>query len=99
GEDWINWFILFEQQYVVGRRGGNKGFGSRFLLCFNTSLHTDRLEISNHPEAYVRRSSLFSASRILIALHPSFIAKSLSGGDAEIAKGLEWIHTWDLRVA
>ncbi|KAH9292500.1 hypothetical protein KI387_042317, partial [Taxus chinensis] len=56
-------------------------------------------EISNHPEAYVRRSSLFSASRILIALHPSFIAKSLSGGDAEIAKGLEWIHTWDLRVA
>ncbi|KAH9324964.1 hypothetical protein KI387_005142, partial [Taxus chinensis] len=56
-------------------------------------------EISNHPEAYVRRSSLFAASRILIALHPSFIATSLSGGDAEIGRGLEWIRTWALHVA
>ncbi|XP_059066178.1 uncharacterized protein LOC131857531 [Cryptomeria japonica] len=56
-------------------------------------------EISNHPEAYVRISALFAASRILISLHPSFIAASLSGGDAQIAKGLEWIRNWALRVA
>jgi len=56
-------------------------------------------EISNHPEAYVRRSALFAASRILIALHPSFIATALSGGDHEISRQLEWIRNWALHVA
>lgn len=56
-------------------------------------------EISNHPEAYVRRSALFAASRILVALHPSFIATALSGGDHDISRQLEWIRNWALHVA
>eukprot|EP01018_Ginkgo_biloba_P023895 Gb_35463 [translate_table: standard] len=56
-------------------------------------------EISSHPEAYVRRSTLFAASRILIALHPSLVAAALSGGDHQIARGLEWIRNWALHVA
>ena len=56
-------------------------------------------EISNHPEAYVRRSAIFAASRILIALHPSFIATALSGGDHEISRQLDWIRNWALHVA
>lgn len=56
-------------------------------------------EISNHPEAYVRRSAIFAASRILISLHPSFIATALSGGDHEISRQLDWIRNWALHVA
>ncbi|KAJ4974448.1 hypothetical protein NE237_007622 [Protea cynaroides] len=56
-------------------------------------------DVSHHVEAYVRRSVLFAASCILVALHPSFVASALVEGNAEISKGLEWIRTWALHVA
>eukprot|EP00249_Psilotum_nudum_P015616 c25430_g1_i1 orf=372-3560(-) len=56
-------------------------------------------QISGHREAYVRRSALFAASRIILALHPSYVARALSGEDFEIAKGLDWIREWTLRIA
>ncbi|CAK9172583.1 unnamed protein product [Ilex paraguariensis] len=56
-------------------------------------------EISHHVEAYVRRSVLFAASCILVALHPSYIASALVEGKFEISKGLEWIRMWALHVA
>ncbi|XP_019052281.1 PREDICTED: telomere length regulation protein TEL2 homolog [Nelumbo nucifera] len=56
-------------------------------------------EISHHAEAYVRRSVLFSASCVLAALHPSFVASALVGGNSEISKGLEWVRKWALHVA
>ncbi|XP_042515891.1 telomere length regulation protein TEL2 homolog isoform X2 [Macadamia integrifolia] len=55
-------------------------------------------EVSHHVEAYVRRSVLFAALCILVALHPSFVASALVEGNAEISKGLEWIRTWALHV-
>lgn len=51
-------------------------------------------EISYHAEAYVRRSVLFAASCILVALHPSYVASALVEGNAEISKGLDWIRSW-----
>ncbi|XP_031485336.1 uncharacterized protein LOC116254240 isoform X2 [Nymphaea colorata] len=54
--------------------------------------------VSHHAEAFVRRSALFTASCILLSLHPSFIASSLVQGN-DIARGLEWIRTWILHVA
>ncbi|CAL5444490.1 unnamed protein product [Camellia sinensis] len=56
-------------------------------------------EICQHAEAYVRRSVLFAASCILVALHPSYVASSLIEGSPEISKGLEWVRTWALCVA
>ncbi|KAL5717818.1 hypothetical protein ACHQM5_010781 [Ranunculus cassubicifolius] len=56
-------------------------------------------EVSHHAEAYVRRSVLFAASCILIALHPSFVASALAEGNSEISNGLEWIRTWALHIA
>ncbi|EEE57306.1 hypothetical protein OsJ_07388 [Oryza sativa Japonica Group] len=55
--------------------------------------------VSQHPEAYVRRSVLFAASCILIALHPSYVASSLIEGNQDVSTGLEWIRTWALHVA
>ncbi|XP_058102126.1 uncharacterized protein LOC131246227 [Magnolia sinica] len=55
-------------------------------------------DISHHAEAYVRRSVLFAASCILIALHPSYVASALIEGNQEISRGLEWIRTWALHV-
>jgi telomere length regulation protein len=56
-------------------------------------------EICHHAEAYVRKSVLFAASCILVALHPSYIASALLEGNPELSKGLEWIRTWALHVA
>ncbi|KAL6899663.1 hypothetical protein ACP4OV_006321 [Aristida adscensionis] len=56
-------------------------------------------DISHHAEAYVRRSVLFAASCILVALHPSYVASSLIEGNQDISTGLEWIRTWALQVA
>ncbi|KAF9615848.1 hypothetical protein IFM89_026736 [Coptis chinensis] len=56
-------------------------------------------EVSHHAEAYVRRSVIFAASCVLIALHPSSVATALLEGNPEISKGLEWIRTWSLHVA
>ncbi|GMH01194.1 hypothetical protein Nepgr_003033 [Nepenthes gracilis] len=56
-------------------------------------------EICHHKEAYVRRSVLFAASSILMALHPSYVVSALIEGNQEIARGLEWIRTWALHVA
>ncbi|XP_059657297.1 uncharacterized protein LOC132303870 [Cornus florida] len=56
-------------------------------------------EICHHVEAYVRKSALFAASCILVALHPSYIASTLVEGNPEISKGLEWVRTWALHVA
>ncbi|GJM85448.1 hypothetical protein PR202_ga01895 [Eleusine coracana subsp. coracana] len=56
-------------------------------------------DVSQHAEAYVRRSVLFAASCILISLHPSFVASSLIEGNHDISTGLEWIRTWALQVA
>ncbi|XP_047341231.1 telomere length regulation protein TEL2 homolog [Impatiens glandulifera] len=56
-------------------------------------------EVCHHAEAYVRRSVVFAASCILVAIHPSFVASSLIEGNTEISKGLEWIREWALHVA
>lgn len=56
-------------------------------------------EISRHVEAYVRRSVLFTASCVLISLHPSSVAAALVEGNSEISKGLEWIRNWALHIA
>lgn len=56
-------------------------------------------DLCYHVEAYVRRSVLFAASCILVALHPSYVASALVEGNPEISKGLEWIRTWALSVA
>lgn len=55
-------------------------------------------EVSHHAEAYVRRSVLFAASCILIAIHPSFVASAMVEGNPEISKGLEWIRAWSIHV-
>lgn len=47
----------------------------------------------------MRRSVLFAAACIVIALHPTYIASSLLEGNADISAGLEWIRTWALDVA
>ncbi|XP_068642099.1 uncharacterized protein [Aristolochia californica] len=54
--------------------------------------------VSHHVEAYVRKSVLFAASCILVALHPSSVASSLLEGNHDISRGLEWIRTWALQV-
>ncbi|PWA87366.1 embryo defective protein [Artemisia annua] len=56
-------------------------------------------EISHHPEAYVRKSALFAASCILLALNPTYVASALVEGNTEISRGLEWVRTWALSVA
>lgn len=56
-------------------------------------------EVSQHAEAYVRRSVLFAASCILIALHPSYVASALIEGIQDLSTGLEWIRIWALRIA
>ncbi|KAK1289744.1 putative protein phosphatase 2C 19 [Acorus calamus] len=55
--------------------------------------------ISQHPEAFVRRSVLFACSCILASLHPSHVASSLIEGNHDITRGLDWIRTWALQVA
>lgn len=47
----------------------------------------------------MRRSVLFAAACIVIALHPTFIASALLEGNVDISAGLEWIRTWALEVA
>ncbi|KAF7834703.1 telomere length regulation protein TEL2-like protein isoform X1 [Senna tora] len=56
-------------------------------------------EVCHHKEAYVRRSVLFAAACIVIALHPTYIASALLEGNFDISAGLEWIRTWALDVA
>ncbi|XP_057459915.1 uncharacterized protein LOC130750362 isoform X2 [Actinidia eriantha] len=56
-------------------------------------------EICHHAEAFVRKSVLFAASCILVALHPSYVVSSLIEGSPEISKGLEWVRTWAFHVA
>ncbi|XP_071692455.1 uncharacterized protein [Rutidosis leptorrhynchoides] len=56
-------------------------------------------EISHHAEAYVRKSVLFAASCILVALNPTYVASALVEGSSEISRGLEWVRTWALSVA
>ncbi|KAL3649936.1 hypothetical protein CASFOL_006339 [Castilleja foliolosa] len=56
-------------------------------------------EISQHAEAYVRRSVLFAASCVLLALHPSYVASAVVEGNSEISQGLEWVRAFALRVA
>ncbi|KAK4395726.1 Telomere length regulation protein TEL2 [Sesamum angolense] len=56
-------------------------------------------EISHHAEAYVRRSVLFAASCVLLALHPSYVATAVVEGNIEISEGLEWVRIWALQVA
>ncbi|CAN4117730.1 unnamed protein product [Withania somnifera] len=56
-------------------------------------------EISQHVEAYVRRSVLFTASCILISLHPSSVAAALVEGNSDISEGLEWVRSWALHIA
>ncbi|KAH6799566.1 hypothetical protein C2S51_036050 [Perilla frutescens var. frutescens] len=56
-------------------------------------------EISHHAEAYVRRSVLFAASCVLLALHPSYVAAAVVEGNIEISEGLDWVRTWALKVA
>ncbi|CAN1128757.1 Telomere length regulation protein TEL2 homolog [Linum perenne] len=55
-------------------------------------------EICGHKEAYVRKSVLFATSSILVSLHPSFVASSITTGNGEVAKGLEWIRRWAIEV-
>ncbi|KAG6478638.1 hypothetical protein ZIOFF_062081 [Zingiber officinale] len=55
--------------------------------------------LSHHAEAYVRRSVLFAASCILVALHPSHIASTMIEGNQEISNGLEWIRAWAVRIS
>ncbi|KAG8379406.1 hypothetical protein BUALT_Bualt07G0085200 [Buddleja alternifolia] len=56
-------------------------------------------EICHHAEAYVRRSVLFAASCVLLALHPSYVASAVAEGNIEMSQGLEWVRTWALQVA
>ncbi|KAI7727427.1 hypothetical protein M8C21_020432 [Ambrosia artemisiifolia] len=56
-------------------------------------------EISHHAEAYVRKSVLFAASCILLALNPTYVASALVEGSSELSRGLEWVRTWALSVA
>ncbi|KAG7560109.1 Telomere length regulation protein conserved domain [Arabidopsis thaliana x Arabidopsis arenosa] len=58
-----------------------------------------RREVSNHPEAYVRRAVLFAASSVLVALHPSYIVSTLVEGNLDLSRALEWIRTWALQIA
>ncbi|KFK34152.1 hypothetical protein AALP_AA5G107400 [Arabis alpina] len=58
-----------------------------------------RREVCNHPEAYVRKAVLFTASSVLVALHPSYIVSALVEGSLELARALEWIRTWALQIA
>ncbi|KAI7727435.1 hypothetical protein M8C21_020440 [Ambrosia artemisiifolia] len=56
-------------------------------------------EIRHHAEAYVRKSVLFAASCILLALNPTYVASALVEGSSELSRGLEWVRTWALSVA
>jgi telomere length regulation protein len=62
-------------------------------------MHVLCREICHHKEAYVRRAVLFAASSVLVSLHPSFVASTLTEGNLEVSKGLEWVRTWALDVA
>lgn len=55
--------------------------------------------ISHHAEMYVKRSVIFTASCILAALHPSYVASALVEGNHDICRGLEWVRTWALHIA
>ncbi|KAL3818589.1 hypothetical protein ACJIZ3_004494 [Penstemon smallii] len=55
--------------------------------------------VSHHAEAYVRRSVLFAASCVLLALHPTYVASAVVEGNTEISEGLEWVRIWALQVA
>ncbi|KAL8456813.1 hypothetical protein ACS0TY_034887 [Phlomoides rotata] len=56
-------------------------------------------EICHHAEAYVRRSVLYAASCVLLALHPSYVASAVVEGNIEISGGLDWVRVWALQVA
>ncbi|GKD45603.1 hypothetical protein Tco_1270248, partial [Tanacetum coccineum] len=58
----------------------------------------DMLSSSHHLEAYVRKSVLFDASCILLALNPNYVASALVEGNTEISRGLEWVRTWALSI-
>lgn len=74
------------------------------LLCYvsmliqNKFMHICR-ELCHHKEAYVRRSVLFAAACIVIAVHPTYIASALVEGNVDISAGLEWIRMFALEVA
>lgn len=72
---------------------------SRLIAIFIILAFVCARAVSHHAEAYVRRSVLFAASCILVALHPSYVASALIEGNQEISVGLEWIRTWALHVA
>lgn len=56
-------------------------------------------EISSHSEVFVRRTALFAASRVLVALHPSDVVASLTGGVSSLGSNLEWVREWALDMA
>lgn len=56
-------------------------------------------DISRHVEAYVRKSVLFAASCILVAVNPAYVASALVEGSSEMSRGLEWVRTWAISVA
>ncbi|KAI3688672.1 hypothetical protein L2E82_46425 [Cichorium intybus] len=56
-------------------------------------------DISRHAEAYVRKSVLYAASCVLLAVNPTYVASALIEGSSEMARGLEWVRTWALTVA
>lgn len=56
-------------------------------------------EISNHSETFVRRTALFAASRVLVALHPSDVVASLTTGVSSLVANLEWVREWALDIA
>lgn len=69
-------------------------YGPTSFVCFFVVCRG----ISHHAETYVRRSALFTASCILAALHPSYVASALVEGNHDICRGLEWIRTWALHI-
>lgn len=83
----VNHCVVCTLEYLVG-----------FLLKWFFSFIRCRT-LCHHVESYVRRSVLFAASCILVALHPSYVASALVEGNSDVSKGLEWIRTWALHVA
>ncbi|CAM6129063.1 unnamed protein product [Calypogeia fissa] len=56
-------------------------------------------EISSHSETFVRRTALFAASRVLVALHPSDVGASLTAGVSSLVSNLEWVREWALDIS
>ncbi|GKD12027.1 hypothetical protein Tco_1196434, partial [Tanacetum coccineum] len=80
-------FMLPAMQGVDKRSHGVDFLGRDFIVL-----------VSHHLEAYVRKSVLFDASCILLALNPNYVASALVEGNTEISRGLEWVRTWALSI-